>query len=88
MDKAELRELTKQFHEGIKWLKEDACMFGFERYVSKRGFNIELTGRGEKELDYEERNRFDEIQEIGQTLDDHMNEYMYNHFIKWLNKEG
>lgn len=87
MEKLELRELVKQFHEGIDWLKEDVCEFGFERCVNLKGFNIELTGTGEKELDHEERNRFDEIQEIGQILDDEMNEYMCNFFIKWLAKE-
>ena len=82
-----LRELVKEFNAGIAWLKHEPFLFELERYVKRVGFRLELTGEGEKELSYGDRQRFDEIQEIGEKLE--LEKIRHNHlfFLKWLKKE-
>ena len=87
MEKSEIRELVKEFDAGIAWLKNDACMFGFDRSVHRIGFQLELTSDGEKELNNGDKERFKELQEIGEKLE--LEKIRLNHkfFIKWLKKE-
>jgi hypothetical protein len=83
-------ELIKQFHAGIKWLKEyirEEFMYEFEHYVDRLGFRIKLTEEGEKEFrefSYG-RERFEELQELGERL--HREKERLNH-KEYLRKLG